>query len=247
MPAHRVALAFLAVAPQIVLAGQAGPAPRPVAPTGVITDPGFAGALANSVQGTLNMRPGRYYGSPYIGGFAPWGGFYPNYFGGSPQPPAVMEQVNAPAVVLQPPALLTTPVPDAPSVSVYSYPAHQQTEDAPPPPPSPAVASQNAAALNALSQSMDAANALANGQSAYDAGRPANEALVLIALKDQNIVTAVAYWTDRNQLKYITPARQQKQVPLSQVDVKLSERLNNERHVPFHLEPSPKWEPAPQY
>ena len=106
MQAHRAVLAVLVVAPQIVLAAQGGPAPRPVAPTGIITDPGFAGALANSVQGTLNMRPGRYYGSPYIGGFAPWGGFYGGggYFTPPPQPPAIMEQVNAPAVVLQPPA-----------------------------------------------------------------------------------------------------------------------------------------------
>jgi hypothetical protein len=196
------------------------------------------------------MRPGRYYGGPYVGGFAPWGGFYGSggYFAPPSQPPAVMEQVNAPAVVLQPPAQLSTPVPDAPSVSVYSYPAHPQTDDAPPPPPSPAVASQNAAALNALSQSMEAANALANGRATPTADRPANDGLVLIALKDQNIVTAIAYWTDRNELKYVTPARQQKQVPLSQVDVKLSERLNNERHVQFHLQSSPKWEePVPQY
>lgn len=255
MQAHRAVLAFLVLVPQMVLAGQGGPAPRPVAPPGpvsppgVITDPGFAGALANSVQGTLNMRPGRYYGVPYVGGFAPWGGFYGGggYFTPPPQPPAVMEQVNAPAVVLQPPAMIAAPVPDAPVVSVYSYPAHPQTDDSPPPVPSPAVASQNAAALNALSQSMEAANALANGRSAYNAGRPANESLVLIALKDQNIVTAIAYWTDRNELKYITPARQQKQVPLSEVDVKLSERLNNERQVQFHLQSSPKWEPAPQY
>ncbi len=94
---------------------------------------------------------------------------------------------------------------------------------------------------------MEAANALANGLGTSNAGRPLNDGLVLIALKDQNIVTAIAYWTDRNELKYVTPARQQKQVPLSQVDVKLSERLNNERHVQFHLESAPKWEPAPQY
>ena len=177
------------------------------------------------------------------------GGFYGGggYFAPPPQPPAVMEQVNAPAVVLQPPAMLTTPIPEAPVVSVYSYPAHPQTDDSPPPPPSAAVASQDAAALSALSQSMDAANALANGRGAANADRPANDGLVLIALKDQNIVTAIAYWTDRNELKYITPARQQKQVPLSQVDVKLSERLNNERHVLFHLESSAKFEPAPQY
>ncbi len=248
MQAHRAAVAFLVLAPLVVLAGQGGPAPRPVAPTGVITDPGFAGALANSVQGTLNMRPGRYYGGPYVGGFAPWGGFYGGgYFTPPPQPPALMEQVNAPAVVLQPPAMIAAPVPDAPVVSVYSYPANPQTDYSPPPQPSPAVASQNAAALNALSQSMEAANALANGRSASNAGRPANEGLFLIALKDQNIVTAIAYWTDRNELKYITPARQQKQVPLSEVDVKLSERLNNERQVQFHLQSSPKWEPAPQY
>jgi|SRR5271165_2369055 len=248
MHVPKAVLAFLVLAPRIVLAAQGGPAPRPVPPPGNITDPGFAGNLANSVQGTLNMRPGRPYGSPYLGGFFPWGGFYqsPGYFA-PPPPPPIMEQVNAPAVVLQPPALLADPIPDAPVVSVYSYPAHVQTDDTPAPPPPPNVAGQNAAALKALSQSMDAANALANGRSGSASARPANDGLVLIALKDQNIVTAIAYWTDRNELKYVTPARQQKQVPLSQVDVRLSERLNAERHVQFHLESSPRWEPAPQY
>jgi hypothetical protein len=246
MRAARAVIAFLTWPPQIILLAQNGPSPKPVSPPGIITDPGFAGALANSVQGTLNQRPGRYYGGLYIGGFAPWGGFYPGagYFTPPPQPPAVMEQVNAPAVVLQPPAMIAAPIPDAPVVSIYNYPAHTQTDD---PPPAPNVVSQNTAALQALSQSMDAANALANGRGSTSAGRSANEGLVLIALKDQNIVTAIAYWTDRNELKYVTPARQQKQVPLSQVDVKLSERLNAERRVEFHLEPSPRWEPPPQY
>jgi hypothetical protein len=233
----------------MTLNAQGPPAPRPVAPTGIVTDPGFAGALGNSVQGTLNMRPGWSYGGPIIGGFAPWTGFYqgPAYYVPPPQPPTMVEQVNAPAVVVQPPPVFVPPVPEAPVVSVYSYPAHQQAEDpAPNPTPSPRVADQNAAALHALSQSMEAANALANGHAANDS-RPANDSLVLIALKDQNVVTAIAYWTDRGELKYVTPARQQKQVPLSQVDVKLSERLNNERHVPFHLESAPRWEPAPQY
>lgn len=248
MHSPKAALVFLLWLPQVVLA-QVGPMGRPVAPPGIITDPGFAGALGNSVQGTLNMRPG-WPGGGFIGGFAPWTGFYqgPAYIVPPPQPPTIMEQVNAPAVVIQPPAVITAPVPDAPVVSVYSYPAHPQTSDNTPEPlPSPSVSRQNAAALHALSQSMEAANAVGNGRSAANAGRAANEDLVLIALKDQNIVTAIAYWTDRNELKYVTPARQQKQVPLSQVDVKLSERLNNERHVPFHLDSSPYWEPAPQF
>ncbi len=238
---------FLMVSALVAVVAQGPPMPRPIAPTGIITDPGFAGALGNSVQGTLNTRPGWSYSGPFIGGFAPWTGFYqgPAYYVPPPQQPTVVEQVNAPAVVVQPPPLIAPPVPEAPVVSVYSYPAHQQNEDSAPASPSPNATNQNAAALHALSQSMDAANALANGRVANDS-RPANDSLVLIALRDQNIVTAIAYWTDRNELKYITPARQQKQVPLSQVDVKLSERLNNERHVQFHLE-SARWEPAPQY
>ena len=245
MKAPRRALAFLALAAQIALAGQAGPAPRPVAPTGVITDPGFAGALANSVQGTLNTRPGRYYGAPYLGGFAAWGGFYPNYVAPPPQPPAFIEQVNAPAVVFQPPAAIETPVPAAPTVSVYSYPARTQTADTQTP-VTPEVAQQNAAALRAFSQYNSGTNAAGAGDYSESA-QSANDALVLIALTDRNIVTAIAYWTDRNELKYVTPARQQKHVPISQVDVRLSERLNNERHVPFHLEASPKYEAAPPY
>src|SRR5450631_2334376 len=99
MQATKAVFVLLVLVPQSRLLAQGGPPPRPVSPPGIITDPGFAGALANSVQGNLNIRSGWLHGGPFIGGFAPWTGFYqgPGYFA-PPQLPAIVEQVNAPAV-----------------------------------------------------------------------------------------------------------------------------------------------------
>ena len=57
----------------------------------------------------------------------------------------------------------------------------------------------------------------------------------LIAFRDNTIRLALAYWTQDSTLRYVTPNHEQKQAPLISVDRALSERLNGERHVPFHL------------
>ena len=69
------------------------------------------------------------------------------------------------------------------------------------------------------------------------ASLPDIEPLLLIAFKDRNVVTAIAYWTDRGTLHFVTPAREQKQAPLSNVDRERSRALNNERGVPFSVMP----------
>jgi hypothetical protein len=57
----------------------------------------------------------------------------------------------------------------------------------------------------------------------------------LIALKSGLIQAALAYWLDGGQLHYITREKAARQVPLSQVDVNFSTRLNRERNVAFRL------------
>jgi len=57
----------------------------------------------------------------------------------------------------------------------------------------------------------------------------------LIAFKDNRIQWADAYWVSANILYYVTPDHQQRAAPLDRVDRPLSERLNNERDIPFYL------------
>jgi hypothetical protein len=59
--------------------------------------------------------------------------------------------------------------------------------------------------------------------------------IYLIALRDQTIHAAAAYWVEAGVLHYITLDHQQKQVALSQIDRDLCVKLNRERHVVFSL------------
>ncbi|MGH9719996.1 MAG: hypothetical protein ACRD8O_07270 [Bryobacteraceae bacterium] len=61
------------------------------------------------------------------------------------------------------------------------------------------------------------------------------EAVYLIAFRDETIQAAVAYWTEGDTLHYVTRLREQKRVALATVDIVLSERLNRERGVSFRL------------
>jgi hypothetical protein len=57
----------------------------------------------------------------------------------------------------------------------------------------------------------------------------------LIAMKDQTIRAAAAYWADGRTLHYITLQHEEKQAPLDSVDRGLSLQLNRERRVAFQL------------
>jgi hypothetical protein len=59
----------------------------------------------------------------------------------------------------------------------------------------------------------------------------------LIALKDQSIVSALAYWVVDDTLNYIDTNGQKQQTPLWQVDRALSERLNRAKKIDFGLPP----------
>ena len=57
----------------------------------------------------------------------------------------------------------------------------------------------------------------------------------LIAFNDHNIKLAVAYWTENQNLRYVTMEHEIKTAPLSSVDRDLSLQLNRERRVTFTL------------
>ena len=72
-----------------------------------------------------------------------------------------------------------------------------------------------------------------------DYGPPLQPVTYFIAFKDDVVRTASAYWVRNNILYYVTPAHQQKTAALDRVDRALTERLNEERGVPFDLPPQP--------
>jgi hypothetical protein len=59
--------------------------------------------------------------------------------------------------------------------------------------------------------------------------------IYLIAFNDHNIRAAQAYWIDGQILHYVTLQHEERQIPLSDVDRKLTLQLNHERHIPFQL------------
>jgi hypothetical protein len=75
-------------------------------------------------------------------------------------------------------------------------------------------------------------------QPAASAPAPSNSnssPIFLIALKDQTIRAAAAYWVDGGTLHYVTLQHEEKQIPLDTVDRALSLQLNRERRVSFSL------------
>lgn len=68
--------------------------------------------------------------------------------------------------------------------------------------------------------------------SAYNAEKP----IYLIAFKNQdNLRAAEAYWVTGGTLHFITLQHEQRQAPLDSVDRSLTNRLNREHHMDFHV------------
>jgi hypothetical protein len=59
--------------------------------------------------------------------------------------------------------------------------------------------------------------------------------IYLIALRDNTIHAAAAYWVEGSVLHYLTLEHVHKQVALASVDRDLSLKLNRERHLVFVL------------
>jgi hypothetical protein len=64
----------------------------------------------------------------------------------------------------------------------------------------------------------------------------AKATIYLIALKNQAIYPAIAYWVEGDTVHYITPQGTHNQVSFSLVDRDFSEELNRERNIEFKLD-----------
>jgi hypothetical protein len=225
--------------------GGAGQAPARM--PGSVTNTGFAGALAGTVQGTYPGGGARSPQGLYLGGLFPVAAPYPNW---APAPPAIFNSYEAPAPTPAdgppPPPFVFAPAPERPTVSVFV--AATETAEAPPPPVSPELRRRNSQNLQALASVLHfpgpgepaaASYRALPAAAAIPADAPPNETepLLLIAFKDRNVVTAIAYWTDGGTLHFVTPAREQKLAPLGDVDWERSRALNNERGMPFSVTP----------
>ncbi|MEO8370051.1 MAG: hypothetical protein ABI806_12695 [Candidatus Solibacter sp.] len=60
----------------------------------------------------------------------------------------------------------------------------------------------------------------------------------LLAFKDHTIYSAVAYWADGDTLHYFTNGNTHNQASMSLIDRSLTERLNREMGIEFHLPPA---------
>ena len=60
----------------------------------------------------------------------------------------------------------------------------------------------------------------------------------LLAFKDHTIYSAVAYWADGDTLHYFTNGNTHNQASMSLIDRALTERLNRELGIDFHLPPA---------
>ena len=72
------------------------------------------------------------------------------------------------------------------------------------------------------------------------AGRPGEDALYLIALKNESVVVARRHWLEGDTLHYVTPSDKHHEVKLAQVDLDLTARLNRERGLIFKMEVLPE-------
>ena len=91
----------------------------------------------------------------------------------------------------------------------YGYP--QPGQGQPAPPPQPQTRPQSSSGNNP-------------GQNFY-----------LIAFNDHTIEAATAYKVEGDQIHWITRDGQEKQAPLSSVDVPFSQKMNSDRHVDFRI------------
>jgi len=57
----------------------------------------------------------------------------------------------------------------------------------------------------------------------------------LIAFTDHSIQAATAYKVEGDQIHWITREGQERQAPLSKVDIQFSEQINRDRHADFQI------------
>jgi hypothetical protein len=199
--------------PGIPLTGSAQSGPRTVGPGG------RSAGRRSSGGGTL-LVPYPVYTDPFYSGYStvhnPPPGVYDPIFGGYTSPyaiaPGYAPPPASPTVIINQNFQTDTIRPQFRDYSNVPLPEPGVTL-APPVPPAP----PDAAAAPSTP--------LADDQ----------PTIFLIALQDQTVLAAIAYWVQGDTLHYITLKGAQNTVSLSLVDRDLSKQLNGERHIPFRL------------
>lgn len=198
----------------------------PVTPPGGINGPHFFGAPGAGNRGFRGPGPGPV-GHPqhqrttvvyypyYYGGYGNGGDAY---YGDQPQQPPV-DPNGAPSVVIN-----QGFVPPQSNPVVREY-----TPDTPPEPSSGLRVYQNPSHPYA---DRDADANSAPPRRSADDDEPT---LYLIAFKDHSIVQALGYWMEQGALHYVSVEHALNQASLDLIDRDLSQRLNDERGVPFKL------------
>jgi hypothetical protein len=184
-------------------------------PPGAITNTGFGYGLLNSIQG-YPLPSGRSGFGGGVNNLTPLGGIYPYLMLPAYYPPPI-------------PQTLVVPSPSSPPVIFHQTivtGANGQT--------APAQAEQTVTSFTAPPASTDftsprPAPAAASLGSSYG---PSN--LYLIAFKGGSVESALAYWYEDGKVDFVSPDHTIHTVAVSQLDPKLSERINKERGVDFH-------------
>jgi hypothetical protein len=59
--------------------------------------------------------------------------------------------------------------------------------------------------------------------------------IYLLALEDGTVKSALAYWVEGETVHYVTTRYMKTSVPVGSVDIRVSEQLNSERGLDFHI------------
>ena len=228
-------------------------------PGGQFWSPGGFGSILYPATGHAPQTPpggftGPYYspqvfgggglGHRYIGGYGGVGGtvvvpypiFYGGYYGGDPsaygpaysygdQPP-VANSNAVPSVVIN-----QAFVPQQANPVVRDYTGDQSSDQ------QQSQQSQQSSGLK-LYQAPASHPYADAAQAAQQAANSDQPTLYLIAFKDHSIVQALGYWMGGSTLHYVSVEHTLNQASIDLIDRDLSQRLNDERGVEFHLPPA---------
>lgn len=191
---------------------------------------------------------GGYYGHNHNGGYGgglggavvvPYPIYYGGYYGGDPsaygpaygygdQAPTA-NSGNVPSVVIN-----QAFVPQQANPVVRDYSGDQSSDQqqsglklyqTPPSHPYADAGQQNAQAAQQAQQAQRAANS-------------DEPTLYLLAFKDHSVVQALGYWMEGSTLHYVSVEHALNQASIDLIDRDLTQRLNDERGVQFHLPPA---------
>ncbi len=215
---------------------------------GSISDPGFAGRLGATVSG-LPQTSGAAISSGPRGGFGGGGGGG-HWRGGAPR--TIVVPFGVPVYtggyggygyndgMMPAPAAVVQPVQPSPSVIINQYytpesvrPQMREYTDLPDPPAASPEQSEGPVRVYPPPRRQEpAARAAAPAAPVEDP----KATITLLAFQDSSVVAAIGYWTQGDQLHYVTSGFSKKIVPAGTLDKSLSEQLNRERNVEFKLE-----------